>query len=55
VLVDYKTDRVQSSKQLADRYRKQMEFYQEAVERALEKPVKEKILYSFCLQEAILI
>ena len=53
VLLDYKTDRVQTGGQLAERYRGQMELYQEAVERALQKPVKEKILYSFCLQEMV--
>ncbi len=53
VLLDYKTDRVQTGAQLAERYRGQMEWYQEAVERALKKPVKEKMLYSFCLQETV--
>ncbi len=55
VLLDYKTDRVQTGGQLAERYRGQMELYQEAVERALQKPVKEKILYSFCLQEMVFV
>lgn len=55
VLLDYKTDRVQTGQQLADRYRRQMELYQEAIERAWKKPVKEKILYSFCLQELVFV
>lgn len=54
VLLDYKTDSVRNAKELADRYRTQMELYQEAVERALGKKVKEKILYSFCLDEEVI-
>ena len=53
VLLDYKTDRVSSGQELADRYRAQMELYQEAIERALGKPVKEKLLYSFRLGETV--
>ncbi len=55
VLLDYKTDRVRTGRQLAERYCEQMLLYQEAVERALERPVKEKILYSFCLQEMVFV
>lgn len=55
VLLDYKTDSVRSGKELTDRYRTQMELYQEAVERAFGKRVKEKILYSFCLGEIIVL
>ncbi len=53
VLLDYKTDSVRNARELADRYRTQMELYQEAVERALGKAVKEKILYSFCLDKEV--
>ncbi len=53
VLLDYKTDSVSSGGELADRYRTQMELYQEAIERALGKTVKEKALYSFCLGEVV--
>lgn len=55
VLLDYKTDSVHSGKELADRYQTQMELYGEAVERALGKRVKEKILYSFCLGETVVL
>ena len=55
VLLDYKTDSVKNGKELAERYRTQMELYQEAVERALGKAVKEKVLYSFCLGEEIFV
>lgn len=53
VLLDYKTDSVRSGRELADRYRTQMELYKEAIERALGKTVKEKVLYSFCLGEVV--
>lgn len=53
VLLDYKTDRVKSSQELAKRYQAQLDLYQEAIERATGKPVKEKLLYSFCLGETV--
>lgn len=53
VLVDYKTDAVRSADELAKRYREQMNLYQDALEKATGKKVKEKILYSFKLQEII--
>ncbi len=49
VLVDYKTDRVSCEQELLDRYKKQIGFYRKAVERALDKPVKQALLYSFYL------
>ena len=48
VLLDYKTDRVKSSRELAGRYHAQLELYQEAIEK-----VKERLLYSFCLGEVV--
>lgn len=53
VLLDYKTDRIRTGKELADRYRTQLELYQEAIERATGKKVKERVLYSFCLGEVV--
>ena len=53
VLLDYKTDHVRNKKELAERYRTQMELYAQALERALFCPVKEKLLYSFCLHEIV--
>ncbi|GHU41306.1 ATP-dependent helicase/nuclease subunit A [Clostridia bacterium] len=53
VLVDYKTDSGKTTEELIGRYRIQMELYQEALERATGKKVKERILYSFGLQEEI--
>ena len=53
VLVDYKTDRVRTAQELIDRYRVQMDYYSQALEKMLRLPVTERILYSFALQEEI--
>lgn len=53
VLADYKTDRVENEQQLADRYRAQLDYYQRALEQITGKQVKERYLYSFCLQKEI--
>lgn len=53
VLLDYKTDKVESAAELVRRYRIQLELYQEAIERAVGKKVKERLLYSFCLGEFV--
>lgn len=53
VLVDYKTDIVRSAKELWTRYELQLDYYAEALEHLLEKPVKEKILYSFYLERPV--
>ena len=49
VLLDYKTDRVDSPEELADRYRSQMLLYRQALEPILCLPVREMLLYSFAL------
>ncbi len=54
-LVDYKTDWVEDGKELVRRYQSQLQWYQEAVERAVGKEVIEKVIYSFRLGEAILL
>lgn len=51
VLVDYKTDRVKSETELLERYKKQIAFYRNAIEKTLKKPVKEAVLYSFYLEK----
>lgn len=51
VLVDYKTDRVDSEEELLERYKNQIAFYKKAVEKTLNKPVKEALLYSFSLNK----
>lgn len=53
VLLDYKTDRVDSATRLRDMYKEQMDLYAEALERIFPLPVKEKYLYSFRLNQAI--
>lgn len=53
VLVDYKTDRIEETKELIHRYKTQMEYYKKALERVMGKEVKECLLYSFYLQETI--
>lgn len=51
VLVDYKTDRVKTEKELLERYRKQIAFYSKVVSKTLKKPVKKAVLYSFYLSK----
>lgn len=53
VLVDYKTDAVKTGEELIRRYQTQVEYYQEALEQLTGKKVKEKILYSFALNECV--
>lgn len=57
VLVDYKTDRVRRGEEqkLIDLYHTQLKDYAKALERMLEMPVKEKYIYSFTLNKAILV
>ena len=53
ILMDYKTDRVDFSESLIERYRVQLDYYKEALERICEKTVAEKLIYSFALEETI--
>ena len=53
VLVDYKTDAINNGEELVRRYRAQMEYYQEALEKLTKKRVKEIILYSFALNQCV--
>lgn len=50
VLLDYKTDSVRSMEELWNRYETQLDYYQEALQKLMEKPVKERVLYSFSLE-----
>lgn len=47
ILADYKTDVVDTLEQLASRYRTQLSYYAEALERTRGLPVTEQIIYSF--------
>lgn len=53
ILVDYKTDRVSSPEELAERYRPQLQVYELAMKEIFSLPVTERILYSFHLGREI--
>ncbi|MBR7132817.1 MAG: helicase-exonuclease AddAB subunit AddA [Clostridia bacterium] len=53
VILDFKTDRVDSPLQLAAAYSEQLNIYAAACEKIFEKPVKQKIIYSFALSREI--
>ena len=53
VIVDYKTDRVSSDRELLERYTTQLNIYRAALGEALGIPVRECLLYSFALGRAI--
>ena len=55
VVADYKTDRVDSALELAGKYRKQLDYYERALEKLTGLPVREKIIYSFALGEEIVV
>ena len=55
VVMDYKTDRVKDAPELKDRYRAQIAIYAEALEKLTAKPVKEMLLYSFGLNETVVV
>lgn len=54
ILLDYKTDRVEKGQQLVDRYKAQMDYYEEALV-AMKGKVSEKIIYSFALGETVML
>ena len=51
VLLDYKTDVIDSLEALWNRYSVQIQYYEEALTKLLQLPVKERILYSFYLEK----
>ena len=53
ILVDYKTDRVESLEKLAQRYKEQLMQYADALESLKNKEVSEQILYSFSLGSTV--
>lgn len=55
VVMDYKTDRVKTEEELIKRYKVQLDYYAEALERLTGKTVSEKIIYSFALGREIVI
>lgn len=52
-VLDYKTDRVSDGQELVEKYQEQLHLYGRALQQMTEKPVKEKIIYSFFLREEI--
>lgn len=55
VIVDYKTDWVESREELIDRYRPQLELYRMILEKSMGLKVKECVIYSFGLGKEIVI
>ena len=55
VVADYKTDAVNTPEELIRRYKVQLDYYQEALEKLTGKEVSEKIIYSFALGKEIVI
>ncbi len=53
VVVDFKTDRVNTVNDLADAYAKQLEMYAAACQKIFRLPIKQKIIYSFFLSKEI--
>ncbi len=54
VLADYKTDVIATKEALMERYRVQLDYYAEALQKMWHMPVKEQILYSFYLEKEVL-
>lgn len=57
ILIDYKTDQVKPGQEsdLVNRYKKQLDYYQKALEQMTGKPVAERIIYSITLQKEIFV
>ena len=53
VLLDYKTDRVNSEVELIERYKIQLEYYKKAISQILQKNVKEILIYSTCFDKTL--
>ena len=51
VLLDYKTDVIDSLEALWNRYNVQIQYYEEALTKLMQMTVKERILYSFYLEK----
>lgn len=53
ILVDYKTDRASNPETLIENYKLQLDYYQRAIEQITKCKVKQKIIYSFELNQQI--
>lgn len=52
-IIDYKTDFVKAESELVERYATQLALYKGAIKKLLDMPVKECLIYSFCLGKEI--
>ena len=52
-VLDFKTDRADSEKDLTDAYSEQLNIYAKACEKIFGLPIKEKLIYSFSLSKTI--
>ena len=55
VVLDYKTDKICSPDELAEKYHAQLDYYAKALEQMTQKKVKEKIIYSFTMKKEIVV
>ncbi len=53
IIIDFKTDRVENSEELLDRYSLQLMVYRKAIEKAYNLKVDKTYIYSFALKELI--
>ena len=53
ILMDYKTDKVDTPEELVNRYKTQLDYYAEALSRLEKKEVSEVMIYSFSLGQVI--
>ena len=53
VVLDYKTDQVNKGEELVEKYQEQLKLYGRALEQITLKKIKEKMIYSFTLEEEI--
>ena len=53
MVVDYKTDYVKQGEELLEKYGRQLDYYEIALEKLTGRRVKEKVIYSFCLRECV--
>ena len=51
--MDYKTDHIYREEILREKYKKQLDYYKEVLERTTGKKVKEEIIYSFTMGRSI--
>ena len=55
VVVDYKTDRVESEQVLTDRYQEQLNYYERALRQLMDVSLSEKVIYSVSLEKEIVL